>query len=78
MSRKCVLFLSFASKLGPRPPISRPLRGGSPRTIEDRSAEGHFYLLKAQLAEFEGAKGYPQASGWTILVRVIFVFAGER
>ena len=29
--------------------------------MKDPSAEGHFYLLKAQLAEFEGAKGYPQA-----------------
>ncbi|CAK8985974.1 unnamed protein product [Durusdinium trenchii] len=31
------------------------------QTVSDSSAEGHFFLLKAQLAEFDGAKGYPQA-----------------
>lgn len=30
-------------------------------SVNDASAEGHFYLLKAQLAEFEGAKRYPEA-----------------
>ena len=38
-----------------------PSRSFVPRSVNDASAEGHFYLLKAQLAEFEGAKGYPQA-----------------
>lgn len=38
-----------------------PSRSFVPRSVNDASAEGHFYLLKAQLAEFEGAKRYPEA-----------------
>jgi len=40
--------------------------------VKDPSAEGHFYLLKAQLAEFEGAKGYPQAKEFANRALTIF------
>jgi len=34
------------------------------KNASDPSAEAHFYLVKAQLAEFQGSKGYPQAKEW--------------